>query len=127
MTTHAHKETEHAAATPVVVNVKKHKKKKYSNSATRSLQELDEGLTTSAQKIANAVKEGLDSYADARSESAEKKDGAFHFVIENHSKALRKALPIAAEAPSDLLDAIANMKVVRDIFHRKSDDDDDED
>jgi len=126
MTTHAHKETEHATTTPVVVHVKKHKKK-YSNTATRSLQELDEGLTKTAQKIAKAVQEGLDSYDHHRKESSEKKDGALHFVIENHSKALRKALPIAAEAPSDLLDAIADMKVVRDIFHRKADDDDDED
>jgi uncharacterized protein YdaT len=122
MTTH--KETETAAATPIVVHAKKHKKK-YSNSATRSIQELDEGLTKTAQKITKAVQEGLDSYASARKESSSKKDGAFHDVLQNHSKALRKALPIAAEAPADLLDAIADMKVVKDIFHHKDDDDED--
>jgi len=111
MTTH--KETETAAATPIVVH------------ATRSIQELDEGLTKTAQKITKAVQEGLDSYASARKESSSKKDGAFHDVLQNHSKALRKALPIAAEAPADLLDAIADMKVVKDIFHHKDDDDED--
>jgi uncharacterized protein YdaT len=121
----SHKETEQAVETPVVVHSKKHKKK-YSNSALRSIQEFDEGLNKTARKITKAVQEGLETYAGARKESSEKKDGAFHDVLENHSKALRKALPIAAEAPADLLDSIADMKVVRDIFHKKDKDDDDD-
>jgi uncharacterized protein YdaT len=121
----SHKESGHEPETPVVVHAKKHKKK-YSNSGNRALQEFDEGLTKTAQKISKAVQEGLDTYASARKASSEKKDGAFHDLLENHSKALRKALPIAAEAPADLLDSIADMKVVRDIFHKKDDDDDED-
>jgi hypothetical protein len=120
----SHKEPEHAAETPAA-HAKKHKKK-FSNAALRSVQEIDEGLNKTALKITKAVQQGLETYAEARKESSEKKDGAFHDVIENHSKALRKALPIAAEAPADLLDAIADMKVVRDIFHKKEKDDDDD-
>lgn len=119
----SHKEG-HEAETPVVVHTKKHKKK-YSNSANRALQELDEGLTKTAQRITKAVQEGLDTYSSARKTSSERKDGAFHDLLENHSKALRKALPIAAEAPADLLDSIADMKVVRDIFHKKEYDEED--
>jgi hypothetical protein len=118
------KETEHHQATgdtPIVVEHKK-QKKKFSNTGLRSLQEFEEGLTKSAQKINKAVQQGLDSYEAARKESASgKKDGAFHDLLRNQSRALRKALPIAAEAPSDLLDAIADMKVVRDIFDKDED------
>jgi uncharacterized protein YdaT len=118
-TTHPH----HAAETPIVVETKKHKKK-FSNGATRSLQEFEDGVTKSAQRISKAVQAGLDAYEAARKHSADaKKDGAFRDYLHNQSKALRKALPLAAEAPSDLIDAIADMKVVRDIFHRKGDED----
>jgi|ERR1017187_771531 hypothetical protein len=120
------KETEHhhaAEGTPIVVEHKK-QKKKFSNTGLRSLQEFEEALTKSAHKINKAVQQGLDSYEAARKESASaKKDGAFHDLLRNQSKALRKALPIAAEAPSDLLDAIADMKVVRDIFDKDKDED----
>jgi hypothetical protein len=112
---------------PIVVEKKSKKKKKYSRGILRSLQELEKGMSRSAKKVAKAVKEGIEKYEDARDESAEsKKDGAFRDMLRNQSKALRHALPIAAEAPADFLDAISDMKVVRDVTD-KDDDDDDED
>jgi len=120
------KETAHhhtTVETPIVVETKKHKKK-FSNTAARTLQEFEDGMTKSAQKISKAVQQGLDAYEAARKESAaSKKDGAFRDYLHNQSKALRKALPLAAEAPSDLLDAIADMKVVREIFDKHNDED----
>ena len=101
---------------PIVIETKKTKKKKYSKGA-RSFQELEAGLTKSARKIAKAVREGLDKYSDERDESArDKRDAALRDILRNQSKALRTALPMAAEAPSDLLDSIADMKVVRDLL-----------
>ena len=102
---------------PVAAGEKK--KKKYSNSTARSLQELEAGLTKTSRKIAKAVREGLDEYAERSEESANKeKDGVLRDHLRNQSKALRKALPIAAEAPADILDTVADMKVVRKLFRK---------
>lgn len=99
---------------PIVVETSKKKKKKYSNGLTRSFQELESGVTKSARRISKAVREGIEAYEEARDQSAEeKKDGALRDILRNQSKALRKALPLAAEAPADMLDAIADMKAVR--------------
>lgn len=107
---------------PTVIDAKKGKrkgKKKYSNSMARSFQELEAGLTKSSRRVAKAVREGLDAYQEERDKSAEaKKDGALRDILRNQSKALRAGLPIAAEAPSDLVDAIADMKVMRRVFKR---------
>jgi hypothetical protein len=109
-----------AAPAPIVVETKKRKKKRYSNTGVRSLQELESGISKSARKVAKAVQEGLETYIEERDDSASaKKDGAFRDLLRNQSKALRKALPLAAEAPADLLDSIADMKVVKDIFGKK--------
>jgi hypothetical protein len=104
---------------PIVIEAKekKKKKKKYSNGFSRAFQELESGLTKSSRKVAKAVREALDEYEQRREESvAEKKDGALKDLLRNQSKALRKGLPIAAEAPADFLDAIAESKAVRRIL-----------
>jgi hypothetical protein len=95
----------------------KKEKKKYSSTYAQSLQELESGLTKGARRIAKAVQEGLDEYAERNEESASRKrDGALRDLLRNHSKALRKALPIAAKAPADVLDAVADLKPVRRLF-----------
>lgn len=119
-----------AGNTPIVIETHVVRKKKYSNDkGIRTLQELEEGLAKSARKVAKSVQIALDTYLDSREASADaKKDGALRDLIRNQSKALRKALPIAAEAPADFLDAVAGMKSVRDVLDReKEDDDEDED
>ena len=104
---------------PVIVEKKKGKRK-YSNLGTRSFQEFEEGMSKSARKVAKAVQEGLETYLDERRESAgSRKDGAFRDIFRNQSKALRKGLPIAAEAPADLLDSFADMKLVRNALKRR--------
>jgi hypothetical protein len=105
---------------PIVLELKKKKKKKaFSSSFMRSAQELEGGLTKSSRKVARAVRDALDEYEARRDESAdEKKDGAFRDMLHNTSKALRKGLPIAAEAPSDFLDAVADMKAVRKFWRK---------
>lgn len=120
-------ESESATATaasesgaPIVLEVKKDKKKKkYSNDILRAAQELESGLTKSSRKVAKAVREALDEYDSRREESSEKEeDGALHDLLRNSSKALRKGLPIAAEAPADFLDSVADMKAVRKFWRR---------
>ncbi len=92
----------------------KKKKKKYSNIVLRTVQELDTGLMKGARKVAEAVTLGLDEYELRRADSAAKKqDGGLRDMLRNQSKALRKSLPVAAEAPSDFLDAVADLKLVR--------------
>lgn len=108
---------------PIVIELKKKKKEKnkktYSNRASRSYQELEAGVTKSARRVAKAVREALNVYEEAREESAlKKKDGALKDMLRNQSKALREGLPIAAEAPADFLDAVADMKVVRRFLDR---------
>jgi Family of unknown function (DUF6312) len=117
-----------AANTPIVIETHVVRKKKYSSDkGIRTLQELEEGLAKSARKVAKSVQVALDTYLDSREASADaKKDGALRDLIRNQSKALRKALPIAAEAPADFLDAVADMKSVRDVLDREKEDDDDE-
>lgn len=118
-------ETVISSTAPIVIERKK-KKRKYSRGPLRSLQELEQGLTSGARKLVKAVQKGLDEYEEARDESAgSKKDGALRDLLRNHSRALRVALPIAAEAPSDFLDTVANMKAVRDVTDKNDDDDDD--
>lgn len=108
-----------APSAPVLVEQKKGKRK-YSNLGSRSFQEAEEGLSKSARKIAKAVQEGLDVYLEERKSSAgSRKDGAIRDILHNQSKALRKALPIAAEAPADLLETFADMKLVRNALKRR--------
>ena len=96
---------------PVILKPKK--KKKYSRNR-RTIQELEVGLTDSARRLSKAVKDGLDTYIDERDKSARKKrDGAIRDLLRNQSKAMRKGLTVAAEAPADFMDAVANLKVVR--------------
>jgi hypothetical protein len=109
--------------TPIVIELEKKKKKKgkkkYSGGLSRSVQELESGATKSARRVAKAVREALNVYEDARDDSAEKKkDGALRDMLRNQSKALREGLPIAAQAPSDFLDAVADMKVVKRLLKR---------
>ena len=88
-------------------------KKRYRNEFTQAFQELDSGLSGGASKIAKAIQEGLYNYSENRDKSArEKRDGALRDLLKNQSKALRKALPIAAEARSEILDAISDMRIV---------------
>src|SRR5579872_2707753 len=95
------------------------KEKKFSNDFTRAAQELEGGLTKSSRKVAKAVREALDEYESRRDESAEKEeDGVLRDWLRNGSKALRKGLPIAAEAPSDFLDTVADMKAVRKFWRK---------
>jgi hypothetical protein len=104
---------------PAPVVVEPNKKKKYSSGPSRAFQELESGLTKSARKVAKAVREGLDTYEEGRDRSAEeKKDGALRDMLRNQSKALRRGLPIAAEAPADFLDAVADMRLVRRFLKR---------
>lgn len=108
---------------PIVIDLRKKKKKdgktRYSNRVTRSVAELESGMTRSARRVVKAVHEALNRYEDERDASAERKrDGGLRDMLRNQSKALREGLPIAAEAPSDFLDAVADMKVVRKLIRR---------
>jgi len=99
---------------PEIVESEEKKKKKYSSGLSRTVSEVESGVTKSARKLAKAVREGLDDYQERRDESSKKeKDGVLRDFLRNQSKSLRKGLPIAAEAPLEILDAVVDLKVVR--------------
>lgn len=86
------------------------KKKKYSKSK-RDIQEFEIGMTKANLRIAKAVYKGLQTWEKERDSSAEKqRNGALRDALKNSGKSLRKSLRIASGAPSDILDALAELK-----------------
>jgi len=89
---------------------KKKKKKRYTRSI-RGVQRLEVGASKSQRRVAKAVVRGLNAWIDATDKSARKKrDGAVKDGLKNTSKAMRKALRTAAEAPADFIDQVAKIK-----------------
>lgn len=107
---------EHDPLSVIVLDKEKKAKKKYSKSK-RDLQELEIGATKANLRLAKAVYRGLQVWEKARDASAEKKrNGALRDALKNGSKSMRKTLKIAAGAPSDLLDAVADLKPAKRLF-----------
>jgi hypothetical protein len=87
-------------------------KKKYSSKLSRNLQLLEKGHAKAGKRLAEAVATGFGVWIEEREASAAKRrDGAVKDFAKNASKALRKALKEGAEAPADILDSVAKMKI----------------
>ena len=73
-------------------------------SGLQNLQESEETLSKATQTIADAVKEGIDTYLDARAQSAaSKKDGALEDLFVNSAK----GVSAAAKAGSAVIEEVA--------------------
>lgn len=100
---------------PIVFETKKKKgrKKKYSR-GLKDVQKVEVGLSRSAERLAEAVADGLGRYRKRRDRSAGKKrDGAVRDAIRNIGRGAEKGLRSASKAPSDLADELSAKRITR--------------
>ena len=97
---------------PVVYERKK-KKKKYSR-GLREPQKAEQRISRAAERLAEAVADGLSEYRDRSSSSARKKrDGAIRDAVRNVGRGLSKAIETSAKAPTDLTRKISTRRLTR--------------
>src|SRR5690349_19554638 len=91
---------------PIVINLKKKKKKKYSR-GLKDLQLTGRGITRVSSRIASAVYKGMQAFRKASDKSAGKKrDGALRDLVLNMGKASSKSLRVVSGVPRDLTKAL---------------------
>ena len=104
-----------------VLVLKENKKKKgprYSKNKRLS-QELGGAVLSAVRRVTKGVDKGLDTYIEARENSAEKKkDGAVKDRFRNVAKAARTFSSHASEAPAEFLEHVADMKLGKRISRR---------
>jgi hypothetical protein len=91
---------------PIVLNLKKEKKKKSKRRYSKGLeevQEMERHLTRSMHRVARATEKGIASYRKRSQKSAEeKKDGAIKDFIPNSGRAISLTLKEISPLPDDL-------------------------
>jgi hypothetical protein len=101
---------------PIVYERKKKKgkrKKKYSR-GLKEPQRLEKGVSRAAERIAQAVVDGLSEYRDRRGKSARKKrDGAIRDSVRNVGRGLEEAISTAAKVPTDLTKRMSGRRLTR--------------
>lgn len=103
---------------PIVVNIKKKKKKKYSR-GLEDLQRTGRGLTRVSSRIARSVFKGMQTFRKASDKSAGKKrDGALRDLVLNMGKASSKSLRVVSGVPRDLTKAL-NRRGSRKVLRRQ--------
>lgn len=104
-----------------VLLLKENKKKKgprYSKNRRLS-QELGGAVLSAVRRVTKGVDRGLDTYIEARDNSAgKKKDGAVKDRLRNVAKAARTFSSHAAEAPAEFFEHVADMKLGKRISKR---------
>lgn len=81
---------------------KSRKKKKYSK-GLKEVQQFEVDATRSADRVADAVADGISRYRRERDKSARKRrDGAIKDAVRNLGRGLSEALDTGARAPADL-------------------------
>ena len=87
---------------PIVINVKKKKKRRYSRGLA-DLQRGTRGLGKISRRIARSMYEGADKFQKASDKSSRKKrDGALRDLGLNIGKALSKSLDTSSGIPRDI-------------------------
>jgi hypothetical protein len=103
---------------PIVINIKKKKKKKYSR-GLEDLQRTGRGLTRVSSRIARSVFKGMKAFRKASDKSAGKKrDGALRDLVLNMGKASSKSLRVVSGVPRDLTKAL-NRRGGRRVMRRQ--------
>jgi hypothetical protein len=103
---------------PIVINIKKKKKKKYSR-GLEDLQRTGRGLTRVSSRIARSVAKGMQAFRKASDKSAGKKrDGALRDFVLNMGKASSKSLRVVSGVPRDLTKAL-NRRSGRRVMRRQ--------
>jgi hypothetical protein len=92
---------------------KKKKKKKYSR-GLKEPQKLGEGLSRSAERLAQAVADGLSETRRRGNKSARKKrDGLIKDAVRNVGRGLEEAISKASKAPTDLTKRVSTRRLTR--------------
>ena len=87
---------------PLVINVKKKKKRKYSR-GLRDLQSVGQRMTKVSSRVARAVSKGVSSYRKASDKSSRKKrDGALRDFNVNIAKSFSRSLRESSRIPLDI-------------------------
>lgn len=87
---------------PLVINVKKKKKRKYSR-GLRDLQSIGRRMTKVSSRMARAVSKGVSSYRKASDKSSRKKpDGALRDFNLNVAKSFSRSLRESSRIPADI-------------------------
>jgi hypothetical protein len=103
---------------PIVVNINKKKKKKYSR-GLEDLQRTGIGITRVSSKVARSVFKGMQEFRKASDKSARKKrDGALRDIVLNMGKASSKSLRVVSSVPRDLTKAL-NRRGGRRVMRRQ--------
>lgn len=87
---------------PIVINIKKKKKRKYSR-GFRDLQTVGRRMTKVSSRMARAVSKGVSSYRKASDKSSRKKrDGALRDFNVNVAKSFSRSLRESSRIPADI-------------------------
>jgi hypothetical protein len=87
---------------PIVIKVKKQKKKKYS-SGLKDVQVIGRRMSKVSSSMARSFSEGIDTYRKASNKSARKRrDGALRDLSINVAKGFSRALRESSDIPFDL-------------------------
>src|ERR1700692_2416537 len=102
-----------AADSRPIVYEKKKRKKKYSR-GLKEPQRLGKGLARSAERLAQAVADGISETCRRGNNSARKKrDGAIKDAVRKVGRGLEAAISTAAKAPTDLTKRVSTRRLTR--------------
>ncbi|MBW8875649.1 MAG: hypothetical protein JF614_11860 [Acidobacteria bacterium] len=109
-----------ATQRPIVYEVRKgrkgrkgRRKKKYSR-GLKAPQKVEQGLSRSAERLAEAVADGLTRYRRRENRSARKKrDGAIKDALRNIGRGAEKALRTGSRAPTDFTKRLSVKRLTR--------------
>ena len=80
-------------------------------------QRMERKLTDANRKLLGALTAGLDTWIEERDKSAaSKRDGAMRDGLKNGAKALRTFSRESAEVPADILDALLDERINKDLY-----------
>jgi hypothetical protein len=95
-----------AIGQPIIVDVKKKKKRRYTR-GFRDIQKSGRGMTTVSSRLVRAVSKGFDEFRTANNKSSRKRrDGALRDFGINVAKGLGKSLRVSSRAPLGLARAL---------------------
>jgi hypothetical protein len=101
---------------PIVIRVKKGKKKRGSSRTTRRLADIERQFSKAARRISKGCKNGWDEYLDNRDRSQRRRrDGAIVDYYENMSKGIARAISEGSPALTDIAKAFNSKRMRKQI------------
>ena len=106
-----------AMGPPIVVeNDKKSKRKRKYSRGLRTVQDVERGISRSAETLSKAMVRTFSEYRKrSKKSSGKKRDGAIRDGIENWTKAMSKGMRVAADAPYKLAKSVNRGKLGKQV------------